>query len=109
MSLAGLNLTAQYRQWMAWDPPVSNVTLTPDRLETIMAQVAAEFIWTGKRLYPTGLSQALPILRHTTQQRKLAKSMVDLTLAMGQPMLMNRLFLYALMSVGTTQDFLFDS
>jgi hypothetical protein len=109
MTLAGLNLTAQYSQWTAETPPVSNVTLTPDRLETVMAQVAAQLIWTGEGSYPAGLSQALPILRHTTQQRKLAKPMVDLILAMAQPMLMNRLFLYALMSVGTTQDFLFDS
>ncbi|KAJ8592226.1 hypothetical protein M405DRAFT_859914 [Rhizopogon salebrosus TDB-379] len=42
MSLVGLNLTAQYLSSL---PPVSNATLTPDKLESVVAQAAAQVIW----------------------------------------------------------------
>jgi len=46
MSLVGLNLTAQWSQYSSnWLPPISNATLTPDKLESAVAQAAAQLIW----------------------------------------------------------------
>ncbi|KAG1774256.1 hypothetical protein EV702DRAFT_538635 [Suillus placidus] len=48
MSLVGLNLTAQYNQWANDDPPVSNFTLSPNKLEAAVAQTVAQLTWMGR-------------------------------------------------------------
>ncbi|KAG0699602.1 hypothetical protein DFH29DRAFT_833523, partial [Suillus ampliporus] len=50
MSLVGLNLAAEYSQSMLGTPPLSNFTLSLDKLETAIAQVTAQLIWIAGRL-----------------------------------------------------------
>jgi hypothetical protein len=56
MSLVGLNLSAQYSQWMSGAPPVSTFVLSPDKLEVAVAQAVAQLMWIGKG----GLLQVIP-------------------------------------------------
>jgi hypothetical protein len=44
MSSVGLNLSAQYLQWLHDDdqPPISNFTLSLDKLEAAIAQTVAQ-------------------------------------------------------------------
>jgi hypothetical protein len=51
MSLVGLNVSAQYLQWANNEPPVSNFTLSPDKLEAAIAQTVAELTWMGMVSY----------------------------------------------------------
>jgi hypothetical protein len=48
MTLVGLNMSAQYLQWTTDQPPVSNFTLSPDKLEAAIAQTVAELTWMGR-------------------------------------------------------------
>jgi hypothetical protein len=48
MSSVGLNLAAESSVESFGGHPLSNVTLSPDKLETAIAQVTAQLIWTGK-------------------------------------------------------------
>ncbi|KAG2342610.1 hypothetical protein BDR05DRAFT_963797 [Suillus weaverae] len=52
MSLVGLNLTAQYIQSAAHPnkPPVSNFTLSKDKLEAAIAQTVAQLTWMAGRM-----------------------------------------------------------
>ncbi|KAG2344920.1 hypothetical protein BDR05DRAFT_961340 [Suillus weaverae] len=54
MSLVGLNLTAQYIQWAKGDLPVSNFTLSPDKLEAAIAQTVAQLTWLAGRMGSNG-------------------------------------------------------
>ncbi|KAJ8586401.1 hypothetical protein M405DRAFT_883304 [Rhizopogon salebrosus TDB-379] len=46
MSLVGLNLTAQWLQYsQSLSPPISDAILTPDKLQSAVAQAAAQLIW----------------------------------------------------------------
>jgi hypothetical protein len=54
MSLVGLNLTAQYFQSVNYTteaPPVSNFTLSPDKLDAAIAQTIAQLTWMGRESY----------------------------------------------------------
>jgi hypothetical protein len=51
MTLVGLNMSAQYLQWTTDQPPVSNFTLSPDKLEAAIAQTVAELTWMGMASY----------------------------------------------------------
>jgi len=42
MSLVGLNLSAQYLQCAEGEPPISNFTLSLDKLEAAIAQTVAQ-------------------------------------------------------------------
>jgi hypothetical protein len=78
MSLVGLNLTAQYLSSL---PPVSNATLTPDTLESAVAQAAAQVIWIGKGSPAITFYKPLPGLFSFTllihKRGKLAHPMED--------------------------------
>ncbi|KAJ8583354.1 hypothetical protein M405DRAFT_937272 [Rhizopogon salebrosus TDB-379] len=50
MSLVGLNLSAQYSQWMSGAPPVSTFVLSPDKVEGAVAQAVAQLIWIAGRI-----------------------------------------------------------
>ncbi|KAG2110035.1 hypothetical protein BD769DRAFT_1365273 [Suillus cothurnatus] len=52
MSLVGLNLSAQYLQWVAHakQPLASNFTLSQGSLETAIAQTIAQLTWTAGRM-----------------------------------------------------------
>ncbi|KAG2132183.1 hypothetical protein BD769DRAFT_579758 [Suillus cothurnatus] len=50
MTLVGLNISAQYLQWAVNDPPVSNFTLSPDKLEAAIAQTVAQLTWMAGRM-----------------------------------------------------------
>ncbi|KAG2130861.1 hypothetical protein DEU56DRAFT_814728 [Suillus clintonianus] len=54
MSLVGLNLTAQYLQWENGESPVSNFTLSPDKLEAAIAQAVAQITWMASRMGSNG-------------------------------------------------------
>jgi hypothetical protein len=51
MTLVGLNMSAQYLQWTTDEPPVSNFTLSPDKLNAAIAQTVAELTWMGMASY----------------------------------------------------------
>jgi hypothetical protein len=48
MSLVGLNLSAQYIQCAQGEPPISNFTLSLDKLEAAIAQTVAQLTWIGR-------------------------------------------------------------
>lgn len=50
MSLLGLNLAAESLAQESGGYPLSNFTLSPDKLETVVAQVTAQLIWTAGRI-----------------------------------------------------------
>jgi hypothetical protein len=99
MSLVGLNLTAQWLDYASWSPPVSNATLTPDKLESAVAQAAAQLIWIGKGspeiTLPGLFSSTLLILK----RGKLAHPTEDSILEMERLMPFRRSLHSASMSV----------
>ncbi|KAG2089818.1 hypothetical protein BD769DRAFT_419917 [Suillus cothurnatus] len=50
MSLVGLNLSAQYLQCAQGEPPISNFTLSLDKLEAAIAQTVAQLTWIAGRI-----------------------------------------------------------
>lgn len=50
MSSVGLNLAAESFAQESGGYPLSNFTLSPDKLETVVAQVTAQLIWTAGRI-----------------------------------------------------------
>ncbi|KAG1736318.1 hypothetical protein EDB19DRAFT_1910270 [Suillus lakei] len=54
MSLVGLNLTAQYYVQSRGDPPVSNFTLSRDKLEAAIAQTVAQLTWIAGHMGSNG-------------------------------------------------------
>jgi hypothetical protein len=105
MSLAGLQLSAQYSQISNWATPISNATLALDTLEGAIAQAAAQLVWIGEG-YPAvdhfkaSPHIAMPLFNLRILQRdRLAHPMVDLTWAMGWLIPSRRSLHYASMSV----------
>jgi hypothetical protein len=93
MSLASLNLSAQYSQFINSATPIFNVTLDLDTLEGAISQAAAQLVRIGKGYPAVERFKASPhiaiplfILR-ILQRDGLAHPMEDLTLAMGWLML----------------------
>jgi hypothetical protein len=95
MSLVGLNLTAQWLQYWSWSPPVSNATLTPDILESAVAQAAAQLIWIGKGSPKITLPGLFSLTLLILKRGKLAHPMEDLTLEMERQMPFRRSLHYA--------------
>jgi hypothetical protein len=103
MSLLGLNLTAQSLQYSIDTPPNSTFVLSRNELEAAVAQAAAQLVWIGKGSSASiNLLQHFPVYIHsayTTQRGELARTVGDLTSAMGWPMPFRISLDYVLMSV----------
>jgi hypothetical protein len=103
MSLLGLDLNAQFLQWLDNDtPPISTFVLSRNKLEAAVAQTAAQLVWIGKESSAVNLFQYCPVLTHSayvTQRGKPVHLVRDLTLAMGWPIPFRISLHYVLMSV----------